>query len=257
MGCLPTVLFARVFRPRPKSDLTYSEIFTYTVYVYYNSNVKNQGIKTLPMPTAGPTPKSRREEYADATRQALIAAAGELFTSEGYQQVGIEAIARSARVTRGAFYHHFADKAELFDALVESLQADAASKVRSAAAAAPPAKRMSAGIREFLEVCTEPAYRQLVIETAPAVLGQARCREIEEAHVYGLLIDALTNQSTGKEKTKAYLAARMIGSMVCEAAQLLDGADDPVALKAEALKLVESMAGTLTPDKSRVTSTRK
>ncbi|MFM0373172.1 TetR/AcrR family transcriptional regulator [Paraburkholderia aspalathi] len=257
MDCLPTVLFARVFRLQPKSDLTYNEIFTYTVYVYYNSNVKNQGIKTLPMPTAGPTPKSRREEYADATRQALIAAAGELFTSEGYQQVGIEAIARSARVTRGAFYHHFADKAELFDALVESLQADAASKVRSAAAAATPAKRMSAGIREFLEVCTEPAYRQLVIETAPAVLGQARCREIEEVHVYGLLIDALTNQSTGKEKTKAYLAARMIGSMVCEAAQLLDGADDPVALKAEALKLVESMAGTLTPDKSRVTSTRK
>ncbi|MBK3816776.1 TetR/AcrR family transcriptional regulator [Paraburkholderia aspalathi] len=251
------MLFARVFRLQPKSDLTYNEIFTYIVYVYYNSNVKNQGIKTLPMPTAGPTPKSRREEYADATRQALIAAAGELFTSEGYQQVGIEAIARSARVTRGAFYHHFADKAELFDALVESLQADAASKVRSAAAAATPAKRMSAGIREFLEVCTEPAYRQLVIETAPAVLGQARCREIEEVHVYGLLIDALTNQSTGKEKTKAYLAARMIGSMVCEAAQLLDGADDPVALKAEALKLVESMAGTLTPDKSRVTSTRK
>ncbi|MGA9915767.1 MAG: TetR/AcrR family transcriptional regulator [Paraburkholderia sp.] len=244
-------------KPQPKAIQTYNTIFTYTVYVYYNQNVKNQGIKTHPMPTAGPPPKSRREEYADATRQALITAAGELFTSEGYQQVGIETIARSARVTRGAFYHHFADKAELFDALVESLQADAASKVSSAAAAAPAARRVSAGIREFLEVCTEPAYRQLVIETAPAVLGQARCREIEEAHVYGLLIGALTNQTTGKEKTKAYLAARMIGSMVCEAAQLLDGADDPVSLKAEALKLVESMVGALTPDKSRVTSTRK
>jgi AcrR family transcriptional regulator len=257
MGCLPTVLFAPMSKPQPKAIQTYNTIFTYTVYVYYNQNVKNQGIKTHPMPTAGPPPKSRREEYADATRQALIAAAGELFTSEGYQQVGIETIARSARVTRGAFYHHFADKAELFDALVESLQADAASKVSSAAAAAPAARRVSAGIREFLEVCTEPAYRQLVIETAPAVLGQARCREIEEAHVYGLLIGALTNQTTGKEKTKAYLAARMIGSMVCEAAQLLDGADDPVSLKAEALKLVESMVGALTPDKSRVTSTRK
>ncbi|MFM0302038.1 hypothetical protein PQQ99_18105 [Paraburkholderia sediminicola] len=150
-----------------------------------------------------------------------------------------------------------ADKAELFDALIESLQARAASQVQSAAEAAPKARRMSAGIREFLEVCTEPAYRQLVIETAPAVLGPARCREIEEAHVYGLLIGALTNQATGNEKAKAYLAARMIGSMVCEAAQLLDGADDPAALKAEALKLVERMVGALTPDKSRVTSTRK
>ncbi|MFM0008948.1 hypothetical protein PQR46_00950 [Paraburkholderia sediminicola] len=51
--------------------------------------------------------------------------------------------------------------------------------------------------------------------------------------------------------------ARMIGSMVCEAAQLLDGADDPVALKAEALKLVESMAGALTTDKSRATAARE
>ncbi|MBB4512813.1 TetR/AcrR family transcriptional regulator [Paraburkholderia fungorum] len=237
--------------------LTYNQIFTYTVYVYYNQNVKNQGIKTKPMPSAALTPKSRREEYADATRQALIAAAAELFTSQGYQQVGIEAIARSARVTRGAFYHHFADKAELFDALVQALQADAASRVKAAAEAVPEAKRMSAGIREFLEICTEPAYRQLVIETAPAVLGPARSREIEEAHVYGLLIGALTNQVSGKEKAKAYLAARMIGSMVCEAAQLLDGADDPVAMKADALKLVESMAGALTADRNRNTANRK
>ncbi|PRZ55245.1 TetR family transcriptional regulator [Paraburkholderia fungorum] len=227
------------------------------MYVYYNQNVKNQGIKTKLMPSAAPTPKSRREEYADATRQALITAAGELFTSQGYQQVGIEAIARSARVTRGAFYHHFADKAELFDALVQALQADAASRVKAAAEAVPEAKRISAGIREFLEICTEPAYRQLVIETAPAVLGPARCREIEEAHVYGLLIGALTNQVSGKEKAKAYLAARMIGSMVCEAAQLLDGADDPVAMKADALKLVESMAGALTADRNRNTANRK
>ncbi|MFM0736979.1 helix-turn-helix domain containing protein [Paraburkholderia xenovorans] len=208
------------------------------------------------MPNPGPSsqaPKSRREEYADATRQALIVAAGELFAAEGYQQVGVEAIARSARVTRGAFYHHFADKAELFDALVESLQAAAAAKVKSAAEAATKAKRLSAGIREFLEVCTEPAYRQLVIETAPAVLGPARCREIEEAHVYGLLIGALTSQAAASEKAKAnaYLAARMIGSMVCEAAQLLDGAEDPAAMKADALKLVERMAGTLVTHKSR------
>lgn len=239
--------------------MTYTEIFTYTVYVYYNQNVKNQETSIDLMPTVGTPPKSRREEYADATRQALINAAAELFASEGYQQVGIEAIARSARVTRGAFYHHFADKAELFDALIESLQASAASQVKTAAAAASKAKRIGAGIREFLEVCCEPVYRQLVIETAPAVLGAARCREIEETHVYGLLIHALTESHAGNEKARmnAYLAARMIGSMVCEAAQLLDGAADPAALKAEALKLVERMVGTLTPEKSRAAPARK
>ena len=54
-----------------------------------------------------PTPRTRREEYADLTRQALIDTARSVFTEVGYQQAGIEAIAQAARVTRGAFYHHF------------------------------------------------------------------------------------------------------------------------------------------------------
>ncbi len=227
--------------------------FTYTVNVYYDVKVKNQALNTIPMENVGPF-KTRREEYADATREALVIAAGELFTSEGYQQVGIEAIARKARVTRGAFYHHFGDKAELFDALVVSLQTAAATRVRTAAEAAPKPKRMSAGIRAFLEVCSEPAYRQLVIEAAPAVLGAVRCREIEEAHTYALLIAALTQRSEQGEAKLAnpYLAARMIGRMVCEAALLLEDAHDPEALKAEALAIVEQTLAALTAGKPRL-----
>jgi AcrR family transcriptional regulator len=226
--------------------------FTYTMYVYYDAKVKSQAVCKTPMGNVGPF-KTRREEYADATREALVVAAGELFTSEGYQQVGIEAIARKARVTRGAFYHHFSDKAELFDALVVSLQTAAADRVRAVAEAVPKSRRIRAGIREFLEVCSEPAYRHLVIEAAPAVLGAARCREIEEAHIYGLLIAALSGGVPQDEPLVAnpYLAARMIGRMVCEAALLLDDADDPETLKAEALAIVEQTLTTLTSGKRR------
>ena len=226
--------------------------FTFTVYVYYDAKVKSQALDRSPMENVGPF-KTRREEYADATREALVVAAGELFTSEGYQQVGIEAIARKARVTRGAFYHHFSDKAALFDALVVSLQTAAAARVRGVAGGAPKAQRIRAGIREFLEVCSEPAYRHLVIEAAPAVLGAARCREIEDAHIYGLLIAGLSGAGPQGEPAIAnpYLAARMIGRMVCEAALLLDDADDPAALKAEALAIVEQTLTTLTAGKRR------
>ena len=51
--------------------------------------------------------RSRREEYTEATRQALLSAGRDIFATEGYQAAGIEAISRAARVTRGAFYHHF------------------------------------------------------------------------------------------------------------------------------------------------------
>jgi AcrR family transcriptional regulator len=188
------------------------------------------------------TPRTRREEYADQTRQALLGAASEIFTAEGYQQAGIEAIAQSARVTRGAFYHHFEDKRALFEALVISLQEAAADSIRRSAHAEPDANaRVMAGAAAFLESCTEPAYRRLVIQEAPAVLGARRCREIGEAHPYGLLIAAVAElKKSGRfEVANTYLAARMIGSMICETALLLDGAESPKLLKRQALAIVE------------------
>lgn len=187
-------------------------------------------------------PRTRREEYADLTRQALIDTARVVFTQQGYQQAGIEAIAQAARVTRGAFYHHFEDKRALFEALVISLQEAAADNIRERARAEPDANaRVMAGASAFLDSCTEPAYRRLVIQEAPAVLGAARCREIGEAHPFGLLIAAVGElRKAGRfEAANAYLAARMIGSMICEAALLLDGAESPKALKRQALSIVE------------------
>ena len=78
---------------------------------------------------------SRREEYTEATRQALLSAGRDAFARDGYQAAGIEAISRAARVTRGAFYHHFEDKKALFDAVVVALQAEAAAKIEKGARA--------------------------------------------------------------------------------------------------------------------------
>ncbi len=193
---------------------------------------------------------SRREEYADATRSALLDSAREAFIADGFQQAAVEAISRRARVTRGAFYHHFADKKALFEALVVALQADAAARLlQRAQAAAQPLDRLRQGIRGFLEVCVEPAYRRLVIQDAPAVLGPRRCREIEDEHVYGLLVRALKElKAAGAiEVGDAALAARMIGAMLCEAALMLEDASKPRTLERHALELVDRLLAALAP----------
>jgi AcrR family transcriptional regulator len=136
--------------------------------------------------------KSRREENTEATREALLAAGRDVFAREGYQAAGMEAISRAARVTRGAFYHHFEDKKALFDAVVVSMQSDVAARVESAARIQPKIwDRLSEGLGAYLDACLEPAYGRIVIQEAPAVLGHRRYREIEEAYPMVLLIGTM------------------------------------------------------------------
>jgi AcrR family transcriptional regulator len=189
-----------------------------------------------------PSIKSRREEYAEATRAALLATAREIFVRQGYQETGIEAVARATRVTRGAFYHHFEDKRALFEALVIDLQHAAAMAIQARAVEARrPADRLMAGIEAFLDACTDPAYRRLVIQEAPAVLGSGRCREIGERYPFGLLISAFAElKKAGRLAVDDdYLAARMIGNMICEASMLMGDAEKPAAMKTQALAILE------------------
>src|SRR6267154_2442958 len=127
--------------------------------------------------------RTRREEYTEATRQALLAAGRDAFATEGYQAAGIEAISRAARVTRGAFYHHFEDKKALFDAVVVAMQSDVADRVERASRTQPRIwDRLRTGLDAYLDACLEPDYGRIVIQEAPVVLGPLRYREIEEAH---------------------------------------------------------------------------
>ena len=184
--------------------------------------------------------KSRRDENSEATRQALLDAARDLFTLQGYNVTGIESIANAARVTRGAFYHHFADKKALLDAVVVALQADAASAVEARARAERDKwKRFSVGMDAYLDACLEPAYLRLVIQEAPAVLGMARFREIDEANVLRLMTPPLSAMKSKGEISvdNVDLLSRMMSAMVWEVALLLPDAQNPAKLRADALKI--------------------
>jgi AcrR family transcriptional regulator len=190
--------------------------------------------------------KSRRDEYAGATRDAIISTALELFTADGYQNTGIDAIARAARVTKGALYHHFADKQALFDALVVGLQEGVARKVQASVLHhADRLLQLREGLAAFLELCAEPAYRHLVIEDGPAVLGARRCRQIENDS--SIAMQEL-NRIGAIQVTNPELTARLLASMVCEAALLLADAAEPAKFKRDALVIVNRTLDALSSD---------
>lgn len=125
-----------------------------------------------------------------ATRAALIGAARPLFAERGFGGVGTEAIVRAAGVTRGALYHQFADKVDLFAAVYEQIEEDLASHLGeriAASGATDPIEVMTLGAGAWLDACAEPEVQQIVLLDGPAVLGWQRWREIGRRYGLGLV----------------------------------------------------------------------
>ncbi|HEY6636623.1 MAG TPA: TetR/AcrR family transcriptional regulator [Solirubrobacterales bacterium] len=137
-------------------------------------------------------PGGRREAEAQATRDALISAALDLFSRRGYAGVGTEEIVARAKVTRGALYHHFSDKRDLFRAVFERVEAELMERIgASMEATDDPWELMLTGMRSFLDACEEPAVKQIALTDAPSVLGWQEWREIDNRHGLGLTRAAL------------------------------------------------------------------
>jgi AcrR family transcriptional regulator len=127
-----------------------------------------------------------------ATRAALVNAARPLFAQQGFAAVGTEAIVRAAGVTRGALYHQFADKTELFAAVVEAVEQDVMAQIMrqlgaEAGSDPDPLDELVRGASAWLDACAEPAVQQILLLDAPAVLGWERYREIGTRYSVGVV----------------------------------------------------------------------
>jgi len=136
------------------------------------------------------SPRRTQAARSAATRDALIAAARPLFAVRGFGSVGTEEIVRAAGVTRGALYHQFDDKTELFAAVFEAVEAEITQRIAAAtdgSAITDPIELMRLGAATWLAACTEPEIQRIVLVEAPAVLGYERWREVSLRHGLGLV----------------------------------------------------------------------
>lgn len=131
---------------------------------------------------------NRQAARSASTRAKLIKAARPLFARKGYASVGTEEIARRAGVTRGALYHQFPAKEDLFAAVYEQVEQDLTRRVVSSLASIEsPFAALRAGIRAFLEECRAPEVQRIALVDGPAVLGWERWREVAERYGLGLM----------------------------------------------------------------------
>ena len=190
--------------------------------------------------------KRTQAERSESTRGALIAAGRGLFAERGYADVGTEEIVRSAGVTRGALYHHFAGKQQLFEAVYEQIEAELSERIATGALAGDaesPLEAMRAGAEMFLQACTEPEAQQIVLLDGPSVLGWDRWREIAAEHGLGL-IEATVQAAIDAGEIPAQPArplAHVLMGALDEVAMLVARSADPERTRAEVGRALDTL----------------
>lgn len=151
--------------------------------------------------------RSNRER-TDATRASLLQAARALFVRQGYAITSTPEICAAAGITRGALYHHFVDKQDLFRAVLEQEAAAVRADIQAAApAGASPRDALVAGAEAYLEAMTLPGRTRLLLIEGPAVLGLAELRDLDERHAAGSLTQGLRAAGVGVDAGGPPLAA--------------------------------------------------
>lgn len=180
---------------------------------------------------AGSPGRRTQAERSAATRAQLIGAARKLFADKGFTQVSTQAIVAEAGVTRGALYHQFEDKAQLFAAVYEDVErglvADIARQIAERRPA-DPVEAMRVGARLFLDGCSAPDVAQIILIDAPAVLGWARWREVGMKYglgvIEGMLIQAIAEGAIPEQPVRP--TAHVLLGALDEAALYISRTDD-------------------------------
>lgn len=185
-----------------------------------------------------PTKASQRE----ATIDNLIGVARQLFSQRGYAQTSTEDIVRAANVTRGALYHHFKNKEDLFRAVLERVQIEIAERIESAAnLSSDPKTQLRLGCRAFLQVSLEPDVQRIALIDAPAVVGWKVWRELDAENAVQSLKSSLRELGVVPLEATAHL----LSGAMNEAVLWIAGSNDPTRALEEADVVLQRLLETI------------
>lgn len=190
--------------------------------------------------------KSKKIEQGDATREALLQAARELFGARGYTETSLDDIVRAAGVTKGALYHHFASKEELFRCVFELVKTELGNQVFPLVVGQDDAelwRDLLARCRTFIEAHTNPRVQRIVLLDARAVLTWDAWHTIERDHGVVMLRGYLRRAIHRRiiQPLPLYALAMILTGALNEACVLVANAPDPTSALDEASAIIEQL----------------
>jgi AcrR family transcriptional regulator len=207
------------------------------------------GASARPGGPAGPAGSLRAEQVAQ-TRSALIGAGRRLFGEQGFAATSVDDLARAARVTTGALYHHFPTKTALFETVFEAVHAElmmASASAASGAADEPDA--LARGFDAFLDAVLEPDVQRIIVTDAPAVLGLARFTELDERYAVSAIVAALqaADDAGRLHADDPETIARLLLGALVRGSMLIAGSADPAATRESVGRAVRALLAGFAP----------
>ncbi len=194
-------------------------------------------------------PATKQAERSEGTRREILRVAKELFGDRGYEATSLDDVAEHAGVTKGAVYHHFSGKRDLFQAVFEMLEQELCDVVVEATVGAGTdvLEGMRRGVRAFLEAAGDTPCRRIVLIEGPSVLGWEAWREIDERYGFGLVRGALDGAMTAGvlKKRPVDPIAHIFLAALSEAALQIARSDDPDTARTEMYDALWSMIESL------------
>lgn len=193
----------------------------------------------------------RQAARSAATTKAILAAARELFMSRGYEVVSIDEIAQAAGYKKGAFYHQFPSKRDVFEQVLDGVQAALAARLMARAAGAPKGaspQAVAQSILAYVNGAVQPDVRRILLIDGPVVLGWERWREIDDKHFAGIVRASVTGlMGTDADEAQIASATRLLLGAIMEAALASGAADDPQAAARAHCATLERLLSGLVP----------
>ena len=160
-------------------------------------------------------------ERRAATRQRLIEVARDLFAADGYESTTTDRIRERAGVSRGAMYHHFASKRDVFEAVFVQVSDETIDRaMRSGVSVDSPLENLIETSLAWLREVRRAEAAAILIDQGPSVLGWKRARDLEATSSLRQMTRALERAAAAGEidVVSVPIAARLINAMLGEAA---------------------------------------
>ena len=201
------------------------------------------------MHTQSTNVKSKKVQQGEITRQALLDAARTLFGERGYTSTSLDEIAGAAKVTKGALYHHFGGKEELFAAVYEQVKREVSERAATAFLEPDPWEDLCAGCHAILDAHLDPLVRRILLHDAQAVLDADTIRRVENRYGAVVLRGALRRSIRAGviQPLPLKTLALMLTGAILEGCMAIAHANEPTQAREDVGKVLTSLLEGLRP----------